>query len=225
MARPPTFPRNVDLAELVSAHRSEDKCREYLEQLRWPDGVRCPRCDATKGISRIETRGQFECGSCGYQFSVRVGTIFQDSRLPLWKWFLAVYVMGASTNGVSANQLKRTLRVSYKTAWYLCHRIRSAMKDEAPELPPDVVDAGDAATNGRREVDRDALRDFLSQVLGIGDDVVETHPRSSAKHLPAYVDEMAFRHRNRGNAYWFRDILVRLLGTESLPYTSLIAGD
>src|SRR5207248_3902663 len=106
----------------------------YLEDLRWPKGIRCPRCESPK-ISRIAKRRQFDCDSCRYQFSVRVGTLFHDSKLPLWKWFLAVYLMGESRKGISANQLKRTLGVTYKTAWYLCHRIRSAMVDEnAPPL-------------------------------------------------------------------------------------------
>ncbi len=92
--------QGIDVTALVSRFHSEDQCRAYLEQSRWPGGVRCLRCDASKGISRIERRRQFDCSSCGYQFSVRAGTIFQDSHLPLWKWFLAVYAMGASNAGV-----------------------------------------------------------------------------------------------------------------------------
>jgi transposase-like protein len=124
----------MDQTALVSQFHSEEKCRAYLEQLRWPDGVRCPRCDASKGISRLETRGQFECDSCGYQFSVRVGTIFHASHLPLWKWCLAAYVMCEAENRVSTNQLKRALDVSYKTAWYLSRRIRGAMTEDAPDV-------------------------------------------------------------------------------------------
>ena len=116
----------MDLTAHVSRFHSEDKCRAYLEQLRWPDGVRCPRCDASKGISRIEKRGQFECDACGYQFSVRVGTTLHASHLPLWKWFLAVYVIGESRKGVSSNELKQMIGVSYKTAWQLRHDIRAA---------------------------------------------------------------------------------------------------
>ena len=101
--------------ELFASHM-EDRCRMFLEQLRWPEGVRCPRCDASDHISRIESRGQFECSACGYQFSVRVGTIFHASHLPLWKWFLAVYLIGGSQDGISANQLARMLDISYKTA-------------------------------------------------------------------------------------------------------------
>jgi transposase-like protein len=125
---------NVDLGPLVSSFGSEVKCRSYLERLRWPGGVQCPRCYARKGISWLESRGQFDCDSCGYQFSVRVGTTFHDSHLPLWKWFLAVYAISESSDGVSASQLKRMLGVSYKTAWLLSQRIRSVMDDDEPEF-------------------------------------------------------------------------------------------
>jgi transposase-like protein len=135
-----TVEQEFDLVGLIEKFGSEDRCHDYLEGLRWPDGVRCPRCESDK-ISRIAKRRQFDCDSCRYQFSVRVGTLFHDSKLPLWKWFLAVYVMGESKKGISANQLKRMLGVSYKTAWYLCHRIRSAMVD------------GEGALSGIVEVD------------------------------------------------------------------------
>jgi transposase-like protein len=137
----------IDLPELIERFGSEDKCHAYLEELRWPDGVNCPRCDSDK-ISRIKDRRQFDCDGCRYQFSVRVGTLFHDSKLPLWKWFLAVYMMGESRKGISANQLKRMLGVSYKTAWYLCHRIRSAMTDDSGELLRGVVEVDETYIGG-----------------------------------------------------------------------------
>src|SRR5689334_1984255 len=138
----------IDLCELIEQFGSEDKCRDYLEGLRWPDGVKCPRCGSDK-ISRIKKRHTFDCDACRYQFSVRAGTVFHDSHLPLWKWFLAVYVMCESKKGVSANQLKRMLGVSYKTAWYLCHRIRSAMTDETTEPLTGTVEADETYVGGR----------------------------------------------------------------------------
>jgi transposase-like protein len=137
-----------DLPELIERFGSEDKCHAYLEGLRWSDGVRCPRCDSDK-ISRIKARRQFDCDGCRYQFSVRVGTLFHDSKLPLWKWFLAVYMMGESKKSVSANQLSRMLGVSYKTAWYLCHRIRAAMKEEGADLLTGIVEADETYIGGK----------------------------------------------------------------------------
>ena len=131
---------------LVSEFGSEEKCRTYLEAIRWPLGVTCPRCSARKGISRIAARDQFDCDSCGYVFSVTAGTIFHDSHLPIWKWFLAVYIVGESKKGISANQMKRMLGVSYKTAWYLNHRIRAAMLDANPEPLAGIVEADETYT-------------------------------------------------------------------------------
>ncbi|CAN5647350.1 hypothetical protein BH20ACT21_BH20ACT21_03420 [soil metagenome] len=222
--------------EALAAFGSDEKCRAYLEQLRWPEGVRCPRCDADKGISRLERRGQFDCNSCSYQFSVRVGTVLQDSQLPLWKWVLAVFVMAESEEGISANQLKQVLGVSYKTAWYLSHRIRSSMKNEAPE------DLHAALEDDRMVPDDRIHPDTLGHLLAaqVAESEEAAHPdmvwpalpRSlsassyplSAKHLPAYVDEVAYRYKNRDNAFLLRDMLLRLIGAESISYTELVAG-
>ena len=98
-----------------------------------------------------------ECKSCGYQFSVMSGTIMHDSHLPLRKWFLAIYLMCESKKGISANQMKRTLGVAYKTAWYLCHRIREAMGNDQLSGPTlvgvvevDETFVGGKARNGSR---------------------------------------------------------------------------
>lgn len=123
----------MNLVKLVDEFRSEEACRHFLEGLRWPAGVRCPRCDG-KTISRIAERDQFDCDSCRYQFSVTAGTIFNDTHLPLWKWFVGVYLVCESRKGISANQLKRTLGVTYRTAWYLTHRIRAAMGSGPEQL-------------------------------------------------------------------------------------------
>jgi transposase-like protein len=123
----------MNLPKLIEDFGSEDRCRGYLEELRWPDGIVCPRCGGNT-MSRIRKRNQFDCDSCRYQFSVTAGTLFHDSHLPLWKWFLAVYLICESKKGISSKQLQRTLGVSYKTAWYVSHRIRAAM-GEVEEFP------------------------------------------------------------------------------------------
>lgn len=124
---------DMDLMKLITKFDTDEKCRIALEKLRWPEGVRCIRCGSEK-ISRNYKRNQFECTPCGYHFSVTAGTIFHDSHLPLRKWFIATYLICESKKGVSALQLKRVLGVAYKTAWYLCHRIREAVKDADSEL-------------------------------------------------------------------------------------------
>ena len=119
----------IDLCELMERYGDEQSCRNYLEHLRWRNGVRCPKCGGEK-ISSILKRDQYNCDneSCRYQFSVTADTMFHDTHLPLVKWFLATFLICQSRKGMSANQLKRMLRINYRTAWYLCHRIRDAMQ-------------------------------------------------------------------------------------------------
>jgi transposase-like protein len=140
---------DVNLVSLMQDYGSEDKCRAYLEELRWPNGIECPRCGG-KTISRIRKRHQFDCDSCRYQFSVTAGTLFHDSHLPLSKWFLAVYLMVESKKSISAKQMQRMLSVSYKTAWYLAHRIRDAMGDDEQPLLRGIVEIDETYTGGRR---------------------------------------------------------------------------
>jgi transposase-like protein len=118
----------IDLCGLIAQFGDDQRCRDYLEGLRWHDGVRCPKCNSDK-ISSILKRDRYNCDNeaCGYQFSVTAGTIFHDTHLPLIKWFLCTFLLCQSRKGMSANQIKRMLGISYKTAWYLCHRIRAAM--------------------------------------------------------------------------------------------------
>jgi transposase-like protein len=118
---------NMNLSELIQDFADESKCRAYLEALRWPNGIACPHCKATK-IYRLPKREQFLCASCEYQFSVTVDTIFHDTHLPLVTWFLATLLLCEAKKGMSACQIQRSLGIkTYKTAWYLCHRIRAAM--------------------------------------------------------------------------------------------------
>ena len=123
--------KNLNLVMLFEKFRSDDACREYLEHVRWPDGVHCPRCD-NASISRIKERNQFDCNACRYQFSATSGTMLHDTHLPLWKWFATVYMMIEGKKGVGAREIKRSLGIAYKTAWHLCHRIRASMRDAYP---------------------------------------------------------------------------------------------
>ena len=125
----------VSLIDLVHRFGSEDICRDYLLGIRWPDGPVCPRCQS-KSVTEVASRYQFDCEGCRYRFSVTSGTILDNTKLPLWKWFAATYLMVESKKSMSANQVKRTLGTTYKTAWYACHRIREAMEtlDAGPAL-------------------------------------------------------------------------------------------
>ena len=119
----------MDLIKLFDRFDTDDKCRDYLEALRWPAGVACTRC-GDMDVSPIKGRGQWYCIGCSYHFSVKSDTIMHDSHLPLRKWFAAIYLLCQSKKGMSAHQLHRTIGVAYRTAWYLCHRIREAMGND-----------------------------------------------------------------------------------------------
>jgi len=141
----------IDLCELVEQFGNDQQCRNYLEKLRWPKGVRCPKCGGER-LSSILKRDQYNCDSesCGYQFSVTAGTIFHDTHLALTKWFLAVFLICQSRKGMSANQLKRMLRINYRTAWYLCHRIRFAMNEESPEKLDGTIEIDETFIGARQ---------------------------------------------------------------------------
>lgn len=118
-------PKGMNLPKLIATYGDEDACRTYLESLRWPTGVVCPR--DSKNVTWLRTQSVWECNSCHYQFTVRVGSVLQDSKLPLSKWLIAAFLMAESKKGISANQLHRMIGTTYKTAWHLSHRIREAM--------------------------------------------------------------------------------------------------
>jgi transposase-like protein len=287
--------------ELIKDFADESKCRAYIEKLRWPNGVECPRCESEK-VYRIVKRDQLLCSSCEYQFSVTVDSIFHDTHLPLWKWFLATYLLTESRKGMSANQMKRMLNVSYKTAWYLCHRIRAAMLEVAPPKLGGTVEIDETYVAGKKR--RWRAKGDVSVVIGIrqrngdlrlirakdaksatvreiinanvgghveviltdesaiypyaldkmqknlhktinhtreyahGDvhtntvesafsllkrGIMGTWHKVSAKHLPAYLDEMCFRFNNRKNPSLFRDTLIKLILSPNLEYKNLTA--
>jgi len=116
----------------------EEKARAYFEAARWPNGVTCPHCGnadsariypiAANKEAKVRA-GLYECQECHQQFTVRTGGVMESSHVPLTKWALAYRLMASAKKGISAHQLGRTIGVSYKTAWFLCHRIRESMRD------------------------------------------------------------------------------------------------
>lgn len=159
------------LSSLGIEFDTDKECRQALEELRWPDGVTCLRC-GSKSISRITTRNQYDCNKCRQRFSLTTGTIFHDSHLALPKWFVAVFLMCESKKGISANQLRRTLGVAQKTAWYLNHRIRQAMSQSADLKTPlkgDVVEMDETYLGSKRNthgIGQGNYREFKTVVLG-----------------------------------------------------------
>jgi transposase-like protein len=143
----------MTLLDVQRLFDTDERCREVLVKLRWPRGVECPRCQS-KRISWIKVNKQFDCAECEYHFSVTAGTVFNDSHLPLTIWFTAVLLLCEAKKGMSALQLKRTLwglnKGSYKTAWYLCHRIRAAMKEADQPMLDGVIEMDETYVGGKQ---------------------------------------------------------------------------
>jgi transposase-like protein len=131
---------DLTLLEIMRRYSTEEAARSYFEKMRWPNGPVCPHCGSTdKNYALTPNKkarireGLFKCGTCGDRFSVTVGTVMESSHIPLNKWLIAFYMMCASKTQVSALQLQRQLEIgSYRTALFLCHRIRFALKDISP---------------------------------------------------------------------------------------------
>jgi transposase-like protein len=149
-------------ADILAPHfQDENAARVFLEAKRWPDGVVCPHCGVigeayrlhptTKGKKTAVRKGVWKCGGCREQFTVTVGTVMEDSHIPLNKWLLAFHLLCASKKGMSAHQLHRMLGVTYKSAWFMTHRIRHAMTQEPLSSKLDgVVEIDEAYIGGRR---------------------------------------------------------------------------
>src|SRR3984885_5785138 len=155
---------NINLVQLTELFGTDEKCRKALEQLRWKDGAKCPRCQSE--ATAIANRFQYDCNACHYQFSVTAGTIFHDSHLSLWKWFIATALICEAKKGMSACQIQRTVGMSYKTAWYLCHRIRAAMLELHREKMNDgIVELDETYVYGKPR--RNRTRPQKQVVIGI----------------------------------------------------------
>jgi transposase-like protein len=115
-----------------SIFNDEDTARKHLEAVRWPEGPYCPFCGQFDTVKELHSKahgpGWYHCGDCRKLFTVRVGSIFERSKIPLHHWLQGFYLMASSKKGISAHQLHRMLGVTYKTAWFMAHRIREAMR-------------------------------------------------------------------------------------------------
>ena len=183
---------NMNLVRLIDEYDTDDVCRQRLEELRWPDGMVCPRCESRK-IARSYARKQFICDGCTYNFSVTSGTMMHDTHLPLRKWFLAVYLICESKKSISANQLKRTLGVQYRTAWYLNHRIRHALGQARLNMErlSEVIEVDETFVGGKVKGEGRGYKGNKAVVVGVvqrdGDLVLRVKSDRSKKTLQEFV--------------------------------------
>ena len=160
----------MTLVDVINLFDTDERCRELLVRLRWPNGPECVRCKGP--VVELATEKQlFYCKDCDYQFTVTAGTIFNDSHLPLQKWFLATLLLCEAKKGMSAHQLKRTIwgqhKGSYKTAWYLCHRIRAAMKEVDRPMLDGTVEMDETYIGGKAHGKGSGWRGDKEIVIGL----------------------------------------------------------
>ncbi|MHA6644740.1 IS1595 family transposase [Mesorhizobium sp. A623] len=208
----------------------EDKAREALEAIRWPHGPYCPHCRNSEdgsmpliaGKKKSHRAGLHYCNECKGQFTVTVGTVFERSKVPLTKWWLATHLLGASKKGMSAHQIHRMLGVTYKTAWFMCHRIREAMKEDVASSGPlggegKTVEA-DETYIGERETPRKMSpqrkgRPFTKKGKGGGAE------KRIVVGLVERGGKVRMFHLNDATASTVRDVLVRNVDRASTLYT------
>lgn len=177
------------------AFHDEDAAREALEATRWPNGPVCPHCGnldqekIAKGQGKVARPGLYYCAACNGQFTATVGTVMERSKIPLSKWLFAMHLMGASKKGMSALQVSRMLGVTYKTAWFLCHRIREAMTElnPAPMGGEGKIVEADTTFIGGREKNKHRSKRNSNKIGGMGKLIVHTlverDGRSHSQHI------------------------------------------
>lgn len=195
------------LYDLQKAFPTEESCIQELAKSRWSEPV-CIHCGSVRKIYTIKGGRLFKCADCRKTFSVRVGTIFEDSALPLQKWFMALWLISSHKKGISSLQLSRDIGVTQKTAWFMLHRIRYAMRTPQFNKP----------MNGIVEVDETYVG---GKTHGQGRGVYGIYHHISKKHIDKYVDEFEFRFNTRKmkDSQRFSNALCHLNGR--LMYKSL----
>lgn len=174
----------------------ESAAIKHLESILWADGIICPKCGVIGNAYELKGKttriGLRKCGACRSQFTVKVGTVFESSHIPLYKWLQATYLISSSKKGVSAHQLHRTLEITYKSAWFMLHRIREAMKDGSGKLDGivevDETYAGGKATKRGRGAGR-------PQVMAL----VERGGRIKAMVNNDTIKSVVFEHVEKGS--------------------------
>lgn len=150
----------MNIVEIYERFPTEDDCREFFKNVRWPDGVKCPKCGHNR-TSELKSRKQFTCLKCRHRFSVTSGTVMHSTKLPMRKWLLAIYMLSDAKKSVPALQISRQLKISVKRAWHPCHRIREAMAEDPAqaELFAGIVQADDTYIGGKaRPEDKGKLK-------------------------------------------------------------------
>lgn len=148
----------MDLMKFIKQFDSEEKCIAYLVAKRWPHGPVCDKCGTIDHAFKLTDPRKWRCNSCGADFSITAGTPMEHTHLPLVTWFAAIWLIGTSSKGVSSMVVSRHLSISYKTAWFLTHRIRNLLI-EGDDTLKGVVEVDETYIGGKRKCDQKSQRD------------------------------------------------------------------
>ena len=204
----------TDITNVI--YHDADKAREHLEALHWPHGPVCPRCGTLDRITKLagkSTRaGVYKCNECAKPFTVTVGTVFEDSKIPLNKWLLAFRLLSGGKKGFSAHELHRALGVTYKSAWFMAHRIRETMQDDGEPLggPDMIVEADEAFVGGKaknRAFRKTAPKKKIVALVERGGrarsfHIVSLHANNVRSALVMNVDRASTLMTDEARVYW-----------------------
>ena len=194
--------KNINLYS-IAEFADEDKARAFLEKLRWPEGAVCPHCGSVESYKlnpkpdseRPVRKGVYKCKYCKKQFTVTVGTIFEGSHIKIGKWLAAIYLMCSSKKGISAHQLHRSLGITYKSAWFMAHRIRYAMEHIATDKLSGIIEADETYIGGKAKGVRGrgaGKKMIVASLVERNGDVRSVHvERVNAKTLKGFIKQNA----------------------------------
>lgn len=159
------------LFDLMAAFPDEQSCVDHLREIRWRDGEFCPHCGGNR-VYHFTDRKTFKCGDCKQRFSIKVGTIFEDTKLPLRKWFMAIWLITNHPKGIASTTLAKDLKITQKTAWFVLHRLRHAATTKSFNAPLSGTVEADTTYVGGKEKNKHAKNRKGGTQGGAGKDIV-----------------------------------------------------
>lgn len=159
------------LFDLMEAFPDEQSCVDHLRSIRWRDGEFCPHCNSNK-VYHFSDRKTFKCGECRKRFSIKVGTIFHDTKLPLRKWFMAIWLITNHPKGIASTTLAKDLKITQKTAWFVLHRLRHAARTKSFNAPLKGTVEADETFVGGKEKNKHASKREGGKQGGAGKEIV-----------------------------------------------------
>ncbi len=191
------------LMDMLKVFSDEQKCIDHFAAIRWKNGIYCPHCGSCRKIHKFSDGKRYKCADCRKQFTVKVGTIFEDSKLPLQKWFMALYLVTSHKKGISSLQLSRDIDVTQKTAWFMLQRIRYVIQTASFNKPLDgIVEVDETYVGGKesnkrrdkRTKEYNKVQGDKTPILGMqqrkGDIALKRINKANKSNIKPIIDEI-----------------------------------